>query len=162
TRKRIERRLRASGLGRAYIPSFSSRTIVYKGLMVGDALATFYRDLADPDYVTAIAIFHGLISPAWLGERAEDQQRLQLVLALLQRHRGRPTEPVDALLRLLSLHHPEGRSAQLGLDPRLRHLSLALAEQHGLLNPGLAAQLGWTTGQDPIPPLLPLPAAIRP
>ena len=104
----------------------------------------------------------GLISPAWLGERAEDQQRLQLVLALLQRHRGRPTEPVDALLRLLSLHHPEGRSAQLGCDPRLRHLSLALAEQHGLLNPGLADQLGWTPGQDPIPPLLPLPAEIRP
>jgi len=69
TRKRIERRLRASGLGRAYVPSFSSRTIVYKGLMVGDALATFYRDLADPDYVTAIAIFHERYStntmPRW-------------------------------------------------------------------------------------------------
>jgi glutamate synthase (ferredoxin) len=69
TRKRIERRLRASGLGRAYVPSFSSRTIVYKGLMVGDALATFYRDLADPDYTTAIAIFHERYStntmPRW-------------------------------------------------------------------------------------------------
>ncbi len=69
TRKRIERRLRASGLGRAYVPSFSSRTIVYKGLMVGDALATFYRDLADPDYATAIAIFHERYStntmPRW-------------------------------------------------------------------------------------------------
>ena len=69
TRKRIERRLRASGLGRAYVPSFSSRTIVYKGLMVGEALATFYRDLADPDYATQIAIFHERYStntlPRW-------------------------------------------------------------------------------------------------
>lgn len=69
TRKRIERRLRASGLGRAYVPSFSSRTMVYKGLMVGEALATFYRDLADPDYKTAIAIFHERYStntlPRW-------------------------------------------------------------------------------------------------
>jgi glutamate synthase (ferredoxin) len=69
TRKRIERRLRASGLGRAYVPSFSSRTLVYKGLMVGEALATFYRDLADPDYKTAIAIFHERYStntlPRW-------------------------------------------------------------------------------------------------
>ncbi|MDF1523903.1 MAG: glutamate synthase subunit alpha, partial [Trueperaceae bacterium] len=68
-RKRIERRLRAAGLGRVYVPSFSSRTIVYKGLMVGDALATFYRDLADPDYATALAIFHERYStntlPRW-------------------------------------------------------------------------------------------------
>jgi len=69
TRKRIERRLRASGLGRIYVPSFSSRTIVYKGLMVGGALATFYRDLADPDYRSAIAVFHERYStntvPRW-------------------------------------------------------------------------------------------------
>ncbi len=69
TRKRIERRLRAAGLGRTYVPSFSSRTIVYKGLMVGDALATFYRDLADPDYVTSLALFHERYStntlPRW-------------------------------------------------------------------------------------------------
>jgi glutamate synthase (ferredoxin) len=69
TRKRIERSLSEAGLGRAYIPSFSSRTIVYKGLMVADQLPVFYRDLADPDYATALAVFHQRYStntmPRW-------------------------------------------------------------------------------------------------
>ncbi len=69
TRKRIERRLQESGLGRAYIPSFSSRTLSYKGLMVADQLPKFYLDLADPDYDTAIAVFHQRYStntmPRW-------------------------------------------------------------------------------------------------
>ncbi|HEX7004691.1 MAG TPA: glutamate synthase large subunit [Trueperaceae bacterium] len=69
TRKRIERRLAEAGLGRAYITSFSSRTIVYKGLMVADQLANFYCDLADPDFDTAIAVFHQRYStntlPRW-------------------------------------------------------------------------------------------------
>ena len=58
TRKRIERRLREADLGRYYIPSFSSRTIVYKGLMVAPQLENFYTDLADKDFETAIAVFH--------------------------------------------------------------------------------------------------------
>jgi glutamate synthase (ferredoxin) len=69
TRKRIERALADAGMGRSYIPSFSSRTIVYKGLMVADQLSTFYRDLADPDYATQIAVFHQRYStntmPRW-------------------------------------------------------------------------------------------------
>jgi len=69
TRKRIEHRLREAGLGRAYIPSFSSRTISYKGLMVADQLPKFYLDLADPDFDTAIAVFHQRYStntmPRW-------------------------------------------------------------------------------------------------
>jgi glutamate synthase (ferredoxin) len=69
TRKRIEARLRDLALGRAYVPSFSSRTIVYKGLMVPDQLSVFYRDLADPDYRTQLAVFHQRYStntmPRW-------------------------------------------------------------------------------------------------
>ncbi len=69
TRKRIEARLRDLALGRAYVPSFSSRTIVYKGLMVPDQLSVFYRDLADPDYRTQVAVFHQRYStntmPRW-------------------------------------------------------------------------------------------------
>jgi glutamate synthase domain-containing protein 2/glutamate synthase domain-containing protein 1/glutamate synthase domain-containing protein 3 len=69
TRKRIERALADAGLGRAYVPSFSSRTVVYKGLMVADQLAAFYRDLADPDYETSLAVFHQRYStntmPRW-------------------------------------------------------------------------------------------------
>ena len=69
TRKRIQRRLAEAGLGRAYSCSFSSRTISYKGLMAADQLPAFYLDLADPDYETAITVFHQRYStntlPRW-------------------------------------------------------------------------------------------------
>ncbi len=58
---------------RLYIASLSSRTIVYKGLMLAEELAHFYPDLSDPDYKTAIAVFHQRYStntfPTW--ERAQ-------------------------------------------------------------------------------------------
>ena len=41
-----------------YIPSFSSRTIVYKGLFVGSQLGPFYPDLIDPEFKSALAVFH--------------------------------------------------------------------------------------------------------
>ena len=52
-RKRISRE--CSGV---YVASFSSKTISYKGLMSARQLGSFYLDLADPDYETAIALFH--------------------------------------------------------------------------------------------------------
>jgi len=137
TRKRIERRLRASGLGRAYVPSFSSRTIVYKGLMVGDALATFYRDLADPDYATAIAIFHERYStntlPRWslaqpfrfLGHNGE----INTLQGNVNFMRSR--EPVlesrafgDAIFDVLPVIEPEG-SDSAALDNAFELLTLA-------------------------------------
>ncbi len=69
TRKRIERRLRDAGLGRAYVCSLSSRTVSYKGLLAGDQLQRFYLDLADPDYETPVCVFHQRFStntePRW-------------------------------------------------------------------------------------------------
>ncbi|MDE0527130.1 MAG: glutamate synthase large subunit [Truepera sp.] len=69
TRKRIEARLTSADLGRVYVPSLSSRTVCYKGLMVADQLTSFYHDLSDPDYETAIALFHQRYStnttPTW-------------------------------------------------------------------------------------------------
>jgi len=41
-----------------YISSFSSRTIVYKGLFVGSQLGPFYLDLRDSGFETALAVFH--------------------------------------------------------------------------------------------------------
>jgi glutamate synthase (ferredoxin) len=41
-----------------YIPSFSSRTLVYKGLFVGSQLGPFYPDLRDSEFETALAVFH--------------------------------------------------------------------------------------------------------
>jgi glutamate synthase (ferredoxin) len=72
-RKRIISAARARGVQRLYISSLSSRTIVYKGLMLAEELAHFYPDLSDPEYKTAIAVFHQRYStntfPTW--ERAQ-------------------------------------------------------------------------------------------
>jgi glutamate synthase (NADPH/NADH) large chain/glutamate synthase (ferredoxin) len=57
-RRRIELAWEKEDLKDCYIPSFSSRTLVYKGLLVAPQLEQFYQDLADPDYTSAIAVFH--------------------------------------------------------------------------------------------------------
>ena len=43
---------------RIYMPSFSSRTVVYKGLMAGTRLADFYLDLRDPRCESRLSVFH--------------------------------------------------------------------------------------------------------
>ncbi|MBI2165668.1 MAG: glutamate synthase large subunit [Chloroflexi bacterium] len=58
TRKEIENQARNEGLKGLYFPSFSHRTIVYKGMLVAPQLARFYLDLQDPEYETAMALFH--------------------------------------------------------------------------------------------------------
>ena len=74
-RKRAENEVRESGVENAemfYIPSFSCRTIVYKGLLLANQIAKFYRELADPDIESAICLVHQRFStntfPSW--ERA--------------------------------------------------------------------------------------------
>ncbi|HZU76783.1 MAG TPA: glutamate synthase large subunit, partial [Dehalococcoidia bacterium] len=57
-RKEMERRARAEQIDGFYIPSLSNRTLVYKGLLVAHQLPSFYRDLRDPAYQTALAVFH--------------------------------------------------------------------------------------------------------
>jgi len=56
-RRRAERRADADGV-RMYLPSFSSRTLVYKGLMAGTRLSDFYLDLRDPACESRLAVFH--------------------------------------------------------------------------------------------------------
>jgi len=56
-RRAAERRAAAEDV-RMYIPSLSSRTVVFKGLMAGTHLADFYLDLRDPDCESALAVFH--------------------------------------------------------------------------------------------------------
>ena len=52
-----------------YIPSLSCRTIVYKGMFLVGQLRTFYKDLEDEDYASAIATVHSRFStnttPSW-------------------------------------------------------------------------------------------------
>ncbi|MGF1570578.1 MAG: glutamate synthase-related protein [Nodosilinea sp.] len=59
----------AEGLKEFYVCSFSSRTIVYKGMVRSAVLAAFYDDLRDPDYVSAFAVYHRRFStntmPKW-------------------------------------------------------------------------------------------------
>ncbi len=56
-RRRAEKRAVDDGVS-MYLPSCSSRTVVYKGLMAGTRLADFYLDLRDPDCESRLAVFH--------------------------------------------------------------------------------------------------------
>src|SRR5580658_3020918 len=55
--------------GAGYYCSFSSRTIVYKGLLTPEQLAPFYLDLNDPEFESAFVVFHQRYStntqPSW-------------------------------------------------------------------------------------------------
>src|SRR5215475_8079924 len=62
--ERHERRLAG------YYPvSFSCRTVVYKGMFLADQLGTYYPDLHDPDFESALALVHQRFStntfPTW-------------------------------------------------------------------------------------------------
>lgn len=52
-----------------YVVSFSSQTIVYKGMFLVGQLRAFYPDLSDPSFMSAIAIVHSRFStnttPSW-------------------------------------------------------------------------------------------------
>ena len=71
-RKRIEHAVRALELkDRAafYMPSLSSRTIVYKGMLLANEVGVYYKDLNDESVVSALALVHQRFStntfPAW-------------------------------------------------------------------------------------------------
>src|SRR3989442_1117774 len=71
-RKRVEQLVRSSGMPhseRFYVPSLSSRTIVYKGLLQPQQIPAFYHDLSDPLFVSALALIHQRFStntfPSW-------------------------------------------------------------------------------------------------
>ncbi|HVC32968.1 MAG TPA: glutamate synthase large subunit [Chloroflexota bacterium] len=68
-RKAIERAASAEQLAGLYIPSFSSRTVAYKGLFVAPQLGRFYLDLQNSAYEAALAVFHQRYStntfPTW-------------------------------------------------------------------------------------------------
>jgi glutamate synthase domain-containing protein 2 len=56
-RREAEREADATGV-RMYLPSLSSRTLVYKGLMAGTRLLDFYLDLQDARCESRLAVFH--------------------------------------------------------------------------------------------------------
>jgi glutamate synthase (ferredoxin) len=67
-RKEFEREARAAQL-EVYVPSLSSRTIVYKGLLLAPQIREFYRDLDEEDFEVPLVVFHQRYStntfPTW-------------------------------------------------------------------------------------------------
>jgi len=67
--QKLEQKHGLPGLSDLYIPSFSSRTIVYKGLLLANQVGSFYDDLRDPDCVSALGLVHQRFStntfPSW-------------------------------------------------------------------------------------------------
>ncbi len=57
------------GLTELYMPSFSTRTVVYKGLLLAGQVGSFYLDLQDPLCQSAVALVHQRFStntfPSW-------------------------------------------------------------------------------------------------
>lgn len=68
-RRRIEARATAAGLQHFYVCSLSARSVIYKGMMLAEALGDFYPDLTDPRVEANVALFHQRYStntfPEW-------------------------------------------------------------------------------------------------
>jgi len=68
-RKKIEKQSILLKLNDFYVSSFSSRSIIYKGMFLAEALSEFYPDLTDKRFVSRFAIFHQRYStntfPSW-------------------------------------------------------------------------------------------------
>jgi len=68
-RKKIEKEVSLLKIRDFYISSFSSRSIIYKGMFLAEALSEFYPDLLDKRFISRFAIFHQRYStntfPSW-------------------------------------------------------------------------------------------------
>ena len=71
-RKRVESTIAASDMKEKdffYIPSLSSRTIIYKGLLLAPQITDFYKELLDPELTSALCLVHQRFStntfPSW-------------------------------------------------------------------------------------------------
>ncbi|MCH8065568.1 MAG: glutamate synthase large subunit [Chloroflexi bacterium] len=69
-RKDVERWAVREQVEGIYVASLSHRTVVYKGLLVAHQLSSFYQDLVNPEFETALAVFHQRYStntfPNWI------------------------------------------------------------------------------------------------
>ena len=77
--KQAEKQIRKSGVDNYfYCVSFSSKTIVYKGMLTAKQVTDFYPDLKDEDMKSAIALVHSRFStntfPSW--ERAHPNRMI--------------------------------------------------------------------------------------
>jgi hypothetical protein len=62
-------RLRLKHSKEYYVPSMSSRTVIYKGLLLADQVGVYFKDLQDPRCVSALGLVHQRFStntfPEW-------------------------------------------------------------------------------------------------
>tara|TARA_Y100001970_G_scaffold213499_1_gene260953 strand:+ start:5739 stop:10238 length:4500 start_codon:yes stop_codon:yes gene_type:complete len=69
SRKKILKITRSQQINDFYICSLSSRSIIYKGMFLAEALSDFYPDLKDKRFISRFAIFHQRFStntfPSW-------------------------------------------------------------------------------------------------
>ncbi|MBL8837933.1 MAG: glutamate synthase large subunit, partial [Alphaproteobacteria bacterium] len=65
----LEVKKKLPGLSQLYMPSFSTRTVVYKGLLLAHQVESFYADLRDPLTESAMCLVHQRFStntfPSW-------------------------------------------------------------------------------------------------
>ena len=65
----LEKKQKLPGLSQLYMPSFSSRTVVYKGLLLAPQVESFYEDLRNPLCESALCLVHQRFStntfPSW-------------------------------------------------------------------------------------------------
>lgn len=79
-RKRIERAIAEDPAinGSFYVPSLSTRTIIYKGMLLPEQIDQYYLDLSDEAYTSAFSLVHSRFStntfPSW--ERAHPYRYL--------------------------------------------------------------------------------------
>ena len=68
-RRKIEKEAASCNLNSFYICSFSSKSIIYKGMFLAEALSDFYPDLKDERFISRFVIFHQRFStntaPSW-------------------------------------------------------------------------------------------------
>ena len=68
-RRKLEKKILANQINGFYICSFSSRSIIYKGMFLAESLSDFYLDLKDERFESRFAIFHQRFStntaPSW-------------------------------------------------------------------------------------------------
>src|SRR3954464_658701 len=67
--EQLAKKHKQPAISQLYMPSFSTRTVVYKGLLLAHDVGRFYRDLQNPLTVSAIALVHQRFStntfPSW-------------------------------------------------------------------------------------------------
>ncbi len=65
----IRRQIEKESLGMVQIPSFSSKTLVYKGMLMAPQLPKYFPDLRDPRITSRLALVHSRFStntfPSW-------------------------------------------------------------------------------------------------